>query len=121
MAPTWSTRPTPWRMLMPHRGEDPTRDGTTMVAHPDGTALNSAGVVQGGALAGLAARGLSHALDVLPDDFSVSFIRPVRAAGQPVMCRVVVEHNGRRLRVGRAELVDEHGRLYALAGGTAFR
>jgi acyl-coenzyme A thioesterase PaaI-like protein len=121
MAPTWSNRPIPWRMLMPHRGEDPTRDGTTMIAHPDATALNSAGVVQGGALAGIAARGLLHALDVVPDDFSVSFIRPVRAAGQPVMCRVVVEHGGRRLRVGRAELVDEHGRLYALAGGTAFR
>jgi acyl-coenzyme A thioesterase PaaI-like protein len=120
-APAWSTRPTPWRMLMPHRGEDPTRDGTTMIAHPDPTALNSAGVVQGGALAGLAARGLSHALEVVPDDFSVSFIRPVRAAGQPVMCRVVVEHGGRRLRVGRAELVDEQGRLYAVAGGTAFR
>ncbi|HEY2223671.1 PaaI family thioesterase [Actinomycetospora sp.] len=121
MAPAWSTRPTPWRMLMPHRGEDPTRDGTTMIAHPDATAMNSAGVVQGGALAGLAARGLSHALDVIPDDFSVSFIRPVRAAGTPVMCRVVVEHGGRRLRVGRAELVDEQGRLYAVAGGTAFR
>jgi acyl-coenzyme A thioesterase PaaI-like protein len=37
------------------------------------------------------------------------------------MCRVVVEHGGRRLWVGRAELVDERGRLYALAGGTAFR
>ncbi|NMO92415.1 PaaI family thioesterase [Actinomycetospora sp. TBRC 11914] len=121
MAPSWASRPTPWRMLMPHRGEDPTRDGTTMIAHPDRTALNSAGVVQGGALAGLAARGLVHALDVIPDDFSVSFIRPVRTAGQPVMCRVVVEHGGRRLRVGRAELVDERGRLYALAGGTAFR
>lgn len=121
MAPAWSGRPTPWRMLMPHRGEDPTRDGTTMIAHPDRTAVNSAGVVQGGALAGLAARGLSHALDVVPDDFSVSFVRPVRTAGVPVMCRVVVEHAGRRLRVGRAELVDEHGRLYALAGGTAFR
>jgi acyl-coenzyme A thioesterase PaaI-like protein len=121
MAPAWSTRPTPWRMLMPHRGEDPTRDGTTMVAHPDRTSLNSAGVVQGGALAGIAARGLAHALDVVPDDFSVSFIRPVRSAGQPVMCRVVVEHGGRRLRVGRAELVDERGRLFALAGGTAFR
>jgi acyl-coenzyme A thioesterase PaaI-like protein len=121
MAPTWSSRPTPWRMLMPHRGEDPTRDGTTMVAHPDPSALNSAGVVQGGALAGLAARGLSQALDVMPDDFSISFIRPVRAAGQPVMCRGVVEHGGRRLRVGRAELVDEQGRLYAVAGGTAFR
>ncbi|MDT7745623.1 MAG: hypothetical protein QOE59_4701 [Actinomycetota bacterium] len=120
MAPEWSTRPTPWRMLMPHRGEDPTRDGTTMIAHPDRTAVNSAGVVQGGALAGLAARGLSHALDVVPDDFSVSFVRPVRTAGQPVMCRVVVEHAGRRLRVGRAELVDEHGRLYALAAGTTF-
>ena len=121
MAPSWASRPTPWRMLMPHRGEDPTRDGTTMIAHPDRTAVNSAGVVQGGALAGLAARGLSQALDVVPDDFSVSFIRPVRAAGQPVRCRVVVEHGGRRLRVGRAELVDERGRLYALAGGTAFR
>jgi acyl-coenzyme A thioesterase PaaI-like protein len=121
MAPTWSSRPTPWRMLMPHRGEDPTRDGTTMIAHPDTMALNSAGVVQGGALGGVAARGLSHALDVIPDDFSVSFIRPVRAAGQAVMCRVVVEHGGRRLRVGRAELVDEHGRLFAVAGGTAYR
>lgn len=121
MAPSWSSRPTPWRVLMPHRGEDPTRDGTTMVAHPDRTSLNSAGVVQGGALAGIAARGLVHALDVVPDDFSVSFIRPVSAAGRPVMCRVVVEHGGRRLRVGRAELVDERGRLYALAGGTAYR
>ncbi len=121
MAPAWSSRPIPWRMLMPHRGEDPTRDGTTMIAHPDRTALNSAGVVQGGALAGIAARGLAHALDVVPDDFSMTFIRPVRAAGQAVMCRVVVEHGGRRLRVGRAELVDERGRLYALAGGTSFR
>ena len=81
---------------------------------------NSAGVVQGGALAGLAARGLGHTLDVIPDDFSVSFIRPVRTAGQPVMCRVVVEHGGRRLKVGRAELVDEHGRLFAVAAGTAW-
>ena len=120
-APAWASRPTPWRMLMPHRGEDPTRDGTTMIAHPDRTAVNSAGVVQGGALAGLAARGLSHALDIVPDDFSVSFVRPVRSAGQPVMCRAVVEHGGRRLRVGRAELVDEHGRLFAVAGGTAYR
>lgn len=119
-APAWPARPTPWRLLMPHRGEDPTRDGTTMIGHPDPTSLNSAGVVQGGALAGLAARGLGHTLDVVPDDFSVSFVRPVRTAGQPVMCRVVVEHGGRRLKVGRAELVDEHGRLFAVATGTAW-
>ena len=120
-APTWAKRPSSWRLLMPHRGEDPTRDGTTMVSRPDHTSANSAGVVQGGALAGLAARGLAHSLDAVPEDFAVSFVRSVRADGSPVMCRVVVEHGGRRLRVGRAELVDERGKLLASASGTSFR
>lgn len=120
-APTWAKRPSGWRLLMPHRGEDPTRDGTTMVAHPDPYTRNSAGVVQGGALAGLAARGLSHALDIIPDDFAVSFVRSVRPGDHPVMCRVVVEHGGRRMKVGRAELVDDRGRLLATASGTSFR
>ncbi|MEJ2871423.1 acyl-CoA thioesterase domain-containing protein [Actinomycetospora sp. OC33-EN08] len=119
--PTFANRPSGWRLLMPHRGEDPTRDGTTMVAHPDPWTANAAGVVQGGALAGLAARGLSHALDVLPDDFSITFVRPFRPGDGAVRCRVVVEHTGRRLRVGRAELVDDRGRLLATASGTAFR
>ncbi|MCD2185934.1 PaaI family thioesterase [Actinomycetospora soli] len=120
-APHWSNRPSGWRLLMPHRGEDPTRDGTTMIAHPDPATRNSAGVVQGGALAGLAARGLAHALDVIPDDFAISFVRSVRPGDHPVMCRVVVEHRGRRMRVGRAELVDDRGRLLATAQGTSFR
>ncbi|GAA4822446.1 hypothetical protein GCM10023201_05460 [Actinomycetospora corticicola] len=120
-APQWAKRASGWRLLMPHRGEDPTRDGTTMIAHPDMATRNSAGVVQGGALAGLAARGLSHALDTIPDDFAISFVRPVRPGDHPVMCRVVVEHGGRRMRVGRAELVDDRGRLLATANGTSFR
>ncbi|WP_433803209.1 PaaI family thioesterase [Actinomycetospora sp. CA-084318] len=120
-APRWANRPSGWRLLMPHRGEDPTRDGTTMIAHPDPACRNSAGVVQGGALAGLAARGLTHALDVIPDDFAISFVRSVRPGDHPVMCRVVVEHGGRRMRVGRAELVDDRGRLLATAQGTSFR
>ena len=120
-SPTWSTRPSSWRLLMPHRGEDPTRDGTTLVSRPDHTSANSAGVVQGGALAGLASRGLVHALDVVPDDFAISFVRSMRPDGSPVMCRVVVEHGGRRLKVARAELVDDRGRLLASASGTSFR
>lgn len=120
-APTWANRPSGWRLLMPHRGENPTRDGTTLVGHPDMATRNSAGVVQGGALAGLAARGLAHALDVMPDDFAISFVRSVRPGDHPVMCRVVVEHGGRRLKVGRAELVDDRGRLLATAQGTSFR
>ncbi|MDL5158852.1 PaaI family thioesterase [Actinomycetospora termitidis] len=120
-APAWAARPTAWRMLMPHRGENPTRDGTTMIAHPDRWTANAVGVVQGGALAGLAARGLSHALDVLPDDFTITYVRSVRAGEGPVRCRVVVEHAGRRLRAGRAELVDDHGKLLASAAGSSFR
>lgn len=120
-AEVWASRPSPWRLLMPHRGEGPTPDGTMMVARPDPTAVNAAGVVQGGVLAGLAARGLTHALEIMPDDFAVSFVRPARADGSPVTCRVVVEHRGRRLRVGRADLVDGTGRLLATASGTVFR
>jgi acyl-coenzyme A thioesterase PaaI-like protein len=51
----WAARPGPWALLMPMRDAEPTPEGATVIAHPDPQTANSAGVVQGGALAGVAA------------------------------------------------------------------
>lgn len=120
-APSRTNRPTPWRLLMPHRGEPSAHGRTSLLARPDSTSLNSAGSVQGGALAGLAARGLSYAFDMLPEDFAVSFVRPVTRVDEPLLCRIAVDHDGRRHRVGRAELVDERDRLCCTATASTFR
>lgn len=117
----WASRPGPWALLMPMRHAEPTPEGARVIAHPDPKTANSAGVVQGGALAGIAARALDGVLGARPQELTVSFLRAVPADGRALICRVTVEHRGRRLRSARAELRDQDDRLVLTASGLAYR
>jgi len=117
----WASRPGPWALLMPMRQAEPVPEGATVIAHPDPSTANSAGVVQGGALAGIAAHALDGVLGARPQELAVSFLRAVPADGRALVCRVSVEHAGRRLRSARAELRDRTDRLVLTASGLAYR
>jgi len=96
--------------------DDLVRDG----AAPHDQAVNTAAVVQGGALAALPARALAGVLDGPADEASAAFLRPVPADGRTVHAEAELEHGGRRLRSGRALLRDDQGRVVLSVSGLRY-
>jgi len=92
------------------------RDG----AAPHEQAVNTAAVVQGGALASLAARALAEVLEGPADEASAAFLRPVPADGRTVHAEAELEHGGRRLRSGRALLRDDRDRVVLSVSGLRY-
>jgi acyl-coenzyme A thioesterase PaaI-like protein len=89
-------------------------------AAPDPEAVNHAAVVQGGALASLPARTLADVLGGPPDEATATFLRAVPADGRTVRTEVEVEHDGRRLRSGRALLRDDRDRTVLTMTGLRY-
>jgi uncharacterized protein (TIGR00369 family) len=54
-----------------------------------------------------------------PVDIKVNFVRPVRGDGSTLHARATLVHRGRSLAVATAEITDDHGRMVALATGSA--
>ena len=82
--------------------------------------MNHAAVVQGGALASLPARALADVLGGPPDEATATFLRAVPADGRTVRTEVEVEHDGRRLRSGRAMLRDDRDRTVLTMTGLRY-
>ena len=107
-ATTWPSTPRPVTALV--------ADG----AAPDGDAVNTASVVQGGALASLPARALADVLGGPADEATATFLRAVPADGRTVHAEASVEHGGRRLRTGHATLRDDRDRVVATVTGLRY-
>lgn len=88
---------------------------------PDPCTANSAGAVQGGVLAAVAARALGSALGASPDEVTATFLRAVAADGSAVRTATTLEHAGRSLRSGRTEVVDDRDRTVLTLSGLAYR
>lgn len=86
---------------------------------------NSAGAVQGGVLAALAAHGLDLALGDPPAptvaDLALTYLRAVPADGAPVEVAAEVVHRGSRFTSARAELRDALGRVALVATASRWR
>ncbi|PVY96174.1 PaaI family thioesterase [Actinomycetospora cinnamomea] len=87
---------------------------------PSDQAVNTAAVVQGGALASVPARALAGVLDGPADEASAAFLRPVPADGRTVHAEAELEHGGRRLRSGRALLRDDRDRVVLSVSGLRY-
>jgi acyl-coenzyme A thioesterase PaaI-like protein len=87
---------------------------------PHDQAVNTAAVVQGGALASLPARALAEVLEGPADEASAVFLRPVPADGRTVHAEAELEHGGRRLRSGRALLRDDRARVVLSVSGLRY-
>jgi uncharacterized protein (TIGR00369 family) len=85
------------------------------------------GLVQGGVTACLADVALGSAVQTTVPagtalaltDLRVQFIRPIQPDGGSITARANVLHRGRGVAAARAELTNQHGKLVALASGSA--
>jgi uncharacterized protein (TIGR00369 family) len=103
-------------------------EGSAEFGLPASEWLNSpARRLQGGAIAMLAEAALVGAVQttaaagtaIAPLDVKVNFLRPVQGDGRRLTARGQVEHAGRRIAIGTADLNDEEGNRIALATGSS--
>jgi len=88
--------------------------------------ISPLGSIEGGVIACLADFSLGAAMHttlppgttVAPTDLRAQFIRPVPADGRQVTARAGVVHRGRSLVAARAEVLNEEGKLLALASAS---
>lgn len=92
-----------------------------------GWITSPSGLVEGGVTACLADVALGGAVQTTvpagtgfaPTDLRVQFIRPVPPDGGPITASATVVHRGRGVAATRAEVVNQQGKLLALASGSA--
>ncbi len=97
------------------------RDGVTIECPLREEFLNDTGVLHGGIIASIADEAVWHAMThhfgkrrpSTTTELKVNYLRPI--AGKKVTAKAHLLRAGKRLCVGRVDLVDDAGRLAAVA------